>query len=234
MNGTLRCVGLGPGDPELITRKAERLIRAAMVIAYPSPAGGTSFARSIASELLRPDVVEIPIEVPMQIERFAALDAYDAGASEISSHLDNGNDVVVLCQGDPFFYGSFIYLFERIDRRFDIEVVPGVTSMTACAAAALQPLCGRQEELTILPAMLSRTEFSDRLVSPNPFVIIKVGRHIAKVKEVLHRLGRIDEAVYVSHASLPHQNALPLRDAPEPAPYFSTVIVPGKNLLAVT
>ena len=233
MTGTLRCVGLGPGDPELMTRKAERLLREARIVAYPAPAGGASFARSIAAEFIHPDAVEIPIEIPMQVERFAALEAYDAAATEISGHLEQGRDVVVLCQGDPFFYGTFIYLFERIDRRIGIEVIPGVTSMTACAAAALQPLCGRFETLTVVPAILAETDFAERLRSEEPVIIIKAGGHIGKIKRVLNRLDRLDGAVFVSHASLPHQSAAPLRDAPEPAPYFSTVIVPGSNVLAV-
>ena len=233
MTGSLRCVGLGPGDPELITRKAERLIRAARIIAYPAPIGAASFARSIAAELIHPDSVEIPIEIPMQVEQFAALKAYDAAAIEIAGHLERGNDVVVLCQGDPFFYGSFIYLFERIEGRFDIEVVPGVTSMTACAAAALQPLCGRIETLTVVPAMLPEEDLSGRIRSAEPFVVIKVGRHIGKIRRLLDRLDRLDGAVFVSHASLSHQSLMPLQDAPDPAPYFSTVIVPGSKLLAV-
>ncbi len=233
MSGTLHCVGLGPGDPELITRKAERLIRSAKIIAYPAPAGGDSFARSIADGIIPDGIEEIQIEIPMQIERFAALHAYDEAADRISARLGSGNDVVVLCQGDPFFYGTFIYLFERIDRRFRIEVVPGVTSMTACAAAALQPLCGRTEVLTVLPAILPEDELAVRIESPNPCVIIKVGRHIAKIRRLLANAGKSEDSIFVSHASLPHQQALGLDQAPDPAPYFSSVLVPGSNLLGI-
>ncbi len=233
MSGVLYCVGLGPGDPELITRKAARIISEARVIFFPAPEGGTSFARSIADELFSPDVEEHPIPIPMEEEQFAALTAYTEAAETIGQFLAEDTDVVVLCQGDPFFYGSFIYLFERIDRRFRIEVVPGVTSMTSCSAAALQPLCGRRETLTILPALLPEDELVDRLTSPDPFVIVKIGRHAGKLKRVLGRSGRIDGARYVSHASLEHQRILPLAEAPEVAPYFSTVIVPGNRLLDV-
>ncbi len=233
MSGVLYCVGLGPGDPELITRKAARIIGEARVVFFPAPEGGSSFARSIAAELFHPDVEEHPVPIPMDEEQFAALVAYGEAAESIGRFLTRGQDVVVLCQGDPFFYGSFIYLFERIDRRFRIEVVPGVTSMTACSAAALQPLCGRREIMTILPALLPEDDLADRLASPDPFVIVKIGRHAGKLKRALARSGRIDTARYISHASLGNQRILPLVEAPDVAPYFSTVIVPGSGLLEI-
>ena len=233
MTAMVYCVGLGPGDPELITVKAERLISKARVIAYPAPVGGSSFARSIVGHLIPEDAIEIQIEIPMLDAEFAKLEAYDVAASAITSHLDRQESVVVLCQRDPFFYGSFIYLFERLKTGNRIEIIPGVTSMTACAGAALQPLCGRMDVLTILPATLPATELESRLSSSDPFVIMKVGRHLSAVKEVLGRAGRLADAVFVSHASLRRQRIVPLSDAADPAPYFSTVIVPGRNLLAV-
>jgi len=113
MSGTLYGIGVGPGDPELITLKAHRILKACSVVAYPAPDDGTSFARSIVSEFLSPSQKEIPIVIPMRVERFPAANVYDEKAKEIAEHLSAGEDVVVLCEGDPFFYGSFMYLFER-------------------------------------------------------------------------------------------------------------------------
>ncbi|MEM8702709.1 MAG: precorrin-2 C(20)-methyltransferase, partial [Pseudomonadota bacterium] len=134
MSGTLFGIGLGPGDPELMTLKAHRLISSAKVIAYPAPDTGESFARSIAASTIPQNAREIPIVVPMRIDRFPAREIYDKAAAEIAKVLAAGEDVVTLCEGDPFFYGSFMYLFDRLCDRFEIEVVPGVTSLTACAA----------------------------------------------------------------------------------------------------
>ena len=143
MTGTLFGVGLGPGDPDLITRKAARLIREAEVIAYPEPLDGSSFARSIAESLFAEDVIEVPVSVPLQEERFPAQEVYRTAAAEIKDHLDSGTDVIVLCQGDPFFYGSFMYLFVRLAEGYRAEVVPGcvfaLSLLRGRAAAALRP-----------------------------------------------------------------------------------------------
>jgi precorrin-2/cobalt-factor-2 C20-methyltransferase len=134
--GTLYGIGLGPGDPELITLKAARLIASAQVIAYPCLAGADSFARAIAADLIPTGALEIAIDIPMTVERAPAQAAYDIGAQEIAKALDTGQNVVCLCEGDPFFYGSFMYLFARLADDYDVQVVPGVTSITACAAIA--------------------------------------------------------------------------------------------------
>ncbi|MCO4825246.1 MAG: precorrin-2 C(20)-methyltransferase, partial [Amylibacter sp.] len=133
MNGMLYGVGLGPGDPELMTLKAARLIGGAEVIAYPTLEGGDSFARAIAADLIEDGTQEIAISIPMSVKREPAQAAYDQGAKQIARALDSGQDVVCLCEGDPFFYGSFMYLFARLSERFEVEVVPGVTSITTCA-----------------------------------------------------------------------------------------------------
>ena len=152
--GVLYGVGLGPGDPELVTLKAARLIGAADVVAYPTLAGGDSFARAIAADLIKPNAVEIIMDVPMSVERTPAQAAYDTGAAAMREALDRGQDVVCLCEGDPFFYGSFMYLFARLSDAYYVEVVPGVTSVTACAARAGMPLAARNERLTVLPGPL--------------------------------------------------------------------------------
>ncbi|HHI70096.1 MAG TPA: precorrin-2 C(20)-methyltransferase, partial [Rhodobacteraceae bacterium] len=165
MSGTLYGIGLGPGDAELMTLKAARLIRAAQVVSYPALAGGDSFARSIAAELLTDDVQEIRIDVPMVVDRGPAQAAYDKAADEISAVLETGLDVVVLCEGDPFFYGSFMYLYARLSGRFAVEVVPGVTSMTASAAALGLPLAARNEVLSVIPGPLEDDLLKERIAA---------------------------------------------------------------------
>lgn len=225
MTGRLYGVGLGPGAPDLITLRAARLIEGAPVIAYPTLAGGESFARSIAADLIPAGVQEIVLDVPMTPERAPAQAAYDDGAARIAAALDAGKDVVCLCEGDPFFYGSFMYLFARLSERFEVEVVPGVTSITACAARAGMPLVARNERLTILPGPLPEAELTARIAGAESLAILKVGRHLPKLREVIGRLGLMDRAVYVERATLANEVILPLAEAPEAAPYFSMILI---------
>src|SRR5215469_2959575 len=136
MSGTLYGLGVGPGDPELVTVKVLRILQRLPVVAYPAPDRGASFARSVVASHLSPAQTEIAIRVPMTRSVAPAQAVYDQAAIEIGQHLEAGRDVGVLCQGDPFFYGSFIQLFERLAARYPTQVVPGVSSLTACAAAA--------------------------------------------------------------------------------------------------
>ncbi len=229
MTGTLYGIGLGPGDPELMTRKAHRLISAAQVVAYPAPDTGDSFARSIAADAINENALEIPIVIPMRVERFPAQSVYDEAAAAISAHLEEGTDVAVLCEGDPFFYGSFMYLFGRLAESHRTEIVPGVTSMTACAAMAARPLCARNEVLSVVPAPIDEVLLRDRLQASGAAVIMKVGRHLAKVRRVIADLNMTDRAMYVAHASLPQQAVVPLAEAPETAPYFSMILIGGTD-----
>jgi precorrin-2/cobalt-factor-2 C20-methyltransferase len=223
--GVLYGVGLGPGAPDLMTLRAARLIESAGVVAYPTLAGADSFARAIAAELIAPDAQEIVMDVPMSVERAPAQEAYDKGAAEIAAALDAGQDVVCLCEGDPFFYGSFMYLFARLSDRYRVEVVPGVTSITACAARASMPLAARNERLTVLPGPLPEAELRTRIDGAESVVIMKVGRHLAKIRAVIDDLGLTGSAVYVERATLPQEVVLPLADAPEKAPYFSMILL---------
>ena len=223
--GTLYGVGVGPGDPDLMTVKAVRLISNAKVVAYPTLAGADSFARSIAAASIAESVEEIVMDVPMTVERAPAQEAYDQGAVQIAAALDRGEDVVCLCEGDPFFYGSFMYLFARLAGRYDVEVVPGVTSITACAARARMPLAARNERLTVLPGPLDEAELTKRIEGAESVAIMKVGRHLPKIKSVIAALGLTDKAVYVERASLPEEVVLPLAEAREKAPYFSMILL---------
>ena len=224
MSGTLYGIGLGPGDPELMTLKAYRLISGAEVVAYPALEDGESFARSIATDVIPDDAIEVTIHIPMTVERGPAQAAYDQGAADIAEHLDAGRDVVVLCEGDPFFYGSFMYLFARLAGKYETEVVPGVTSVTTCAAVSGRPLTARNEVLTIIPGPLDEDTMRDRIAAAEAVVIMKVGRHLPKIRRVLAALN-LSDTVYVERASLPNQKVMPLGDAPETAPYFSMILV---------
>ncbi len=226
MSGILYGIGLGPGDPELMTLKAHRLISSARVIAYPAPDSGESFARSIAASALPEGVREIPIVVPMRVDRFPAQEIYDRAAGEIAEVLETGQDVVTLCEGDPFFYGSFMYLFERLSDRFRIEIVPGVTSLTACAAQLRRPLTSRNDVMTVIPGPLSDDEIRQKIEAAQAVVIMKVGRHLARLKALLADMGLLEKAGYVERASLPEQKVHRLVDLEaETAPYFSMILI---------
>lgn len=225
MSGILYGVGLGPGDPDLITLKASRLIAGARVIAYPSLAGGASFARAIAADLISPNAEEIVMDVPMTVEREPAQAAYDIGAQKIAVVLDRGEDVVCLCEGDPFFYGSFMYLYARLAVDYAVDVVPGVTSITTCAARAGMPLAARNERLTVLPGPLPANELRDQIEGAESVAIMKVGRHLSKIREVIEALGLTHKAAYIERASLPDELVCPLAEAPEKAPYFSMILL---------
>ena len=202
MNGVLYGVGVGPGDPELITLKSLRLIKSTEVIAYPKLKGSKSFARNIIEEFIDLPKVEIAIEIPMTVNRLPAQRAYDAAAQKISTHLNMGENVVFLCEGDPFFYGSFMYMHSRLYKKYLVEIIPGVSSMTACAAMAKKPLAARNEVLTVLPGPLSKKELERRLADNNSSAIMKVGRHIKKIKSVIDRLGLMDSSLYIESCLL--------------------------------
>jgi precorrin-2/cobalt-factor-2 C20-methyltransferase len=226
MTGRVCGLGVGPGDPELITLKALRLLRAATVVAYPAPADGASFARAIVARWLSPAQREIAIRVPMEAERFPTEAVYEGAAEAIAAALDRGDDVAVLCQGDPFFYGSFMHLFARLAARHAVTVVPGVSSLTACAAAAAWPLAAREAALLVLPAPLPDEELLRRMAAAETIAFIKVGRHFARLRAMLERLGLAGEARYVERASLASERILPL-EAVDPAavPYFSMILL---------
>lgn len=223
--GILYGVGLGPGDPELITLKAARLIGAARVIAYPSLEGAPSFARAIAAGLIPEGAEEIAMQVPMTEAREPAQAAYDEGADRIAAALEAGQDVVCLCEGDPFFYGSFMYLFARLAGRFEVEVVPGVSSVAACAARAGLPLVARNEDLSVLPGTLPDADLARRVSEAGAVAIMKVGRHLERIRGVVAELGLLERAVYIERATLAEEVVLPLADAPGKAPYFSMILV---------
>lgn len=226
MSGTLYGLGLGPGDPELLTLKAHRILQSAPVIAWPAPDTGPSFARTIAAPHLPGGQTEIPIVMPMRADRFPARDVYDKASAEIGMHLDAGRDVAVLCEGDPFFYGSFMYLFERLAGRHRTEVVPGVSSMMAAASAAGRPLAARNDVLSVLPGPLPDTELTHRINLADAVAIIKIGRHFNRLRALIEGLNLLPQAVYVERVTLQSERLMPLSAVPEDtAPYFSMILI---------
>ena len=224
--GVLYGIGVGPGDPELLTLKAHRVLTATKVVAYPAPDDGESFARSIVAGFLNAGQVEIPIVIPMRVERFPAAAIYDEAAERIAGDLAAGEDVVVLCEGDPFFYGSFMYLFERLSDRFTCEIVPGVSSLTASAAALQRPLAARNDVLTVLPGPLPDEVLRARIEASDAVAIIKVGRHFARIRSLIEEMGLMEKAGYLERVTLENQQVLPLSgfDAGK-APYFSMILI---------
>jgi precorrin-2/cobalt-factor-2 C20-methyltransferase len=226
MSGTLYGVGVGPGDPELMTVKAWRLLATAKVIAYLAANGSESTARAIAAPFLPDDAEELVIDMPMRVEREPGQAAYDSGARRIAQHLAQGEDVVMLCEGDPFFYGSFMYVYERLAPQHKVVVVPGVTSVSAAAAMLGQPLCARDDMLKVLPATLPEADLKRELATTSAAAILKVGRHIGKVRRVLESLSLLDSATAIEHATRENQMIRNLADiTDETLPYFTTIII---------
>jgi precorrin-2 C20-methyltransferase/precorrin-3B C17-methyltransferase len=234
VSGRLFGVGVGPGDPELLTIKARRVIEAADVVAYPNARHGRSVARRIAAPYLRPDVREVALTYPVTTEvtdhpggyEAALLEFYDAAAAQLTTHLDAGSDVAVLCEGDPFFYGSYMYLHERLAPRYETEVVPGVTSFSAAAAAAGTPLAKRDDVLTVLPGTLPPDVIAARLRTTDAAVVLKLGRTFERVRDAVEHAGVAERAIYVERASSHEERCAPLRDVEAPVPYMSLVLVP--------
>ena len=223
--GTLYGLGLGPGDPELLTLKAVRLLRAAPVVAYPAPDSGDSFARSIVAEFLSSAQRELRIAFPMRPGPPPHA-IYDAAAATIAAELDRGDDVAFLCQGDPFFYGTFASVFTRLAPRYRAEIVPGVSSLTACAAAAGMPLAQREETVTVIPATLGEDALASCLAAAESAAVIKLGRHAGKLRRVLDRLGRLGDATYIERATQSRQRIARFADIePDDVPYFAMVLV---------
>lgn len=236
--GRLYGVGVGPGDPDLLTVKAARVIGQADVVAYHAGTGRASIARSVVASLLRPEVVEEQLSYPVttgEIEHsggyYGALeDFYAECAQRLSVHLEAGRQVVVLAEGDPLFYGSFMYLHDRLAERFTTEIIPGVTALAGATAAAAMPLARHEDVLTVLPGTLSVPELARRLADTDAAVIMKLGRNFEGVREALRQAGKLDRAVYVERATHTSQRVVPVDQVlAETVPYMSVIVVPGQD-----
>ena len=224
MTGKLYLVGVGPGDPELLTLKAARILSEADCIAFPQKPGQGSMALDIARAHIADDKRLPPIHIPMELERAPAQMAYDQGAAHIAALIGEGHSVAYLCEGDPLFYGSAMFLIERLTARTEINIVPGVTSLTAAAAVAARPLAARNDRLKILPAPLDNKTLRTELDTSESVAIIKVGRHFHRLRKLLMESGH-DKAVVVEHATGTREQIRPLAEfADDERPYFSIIL----------
>lgn len=221
--GTLWGVGVGPGDPDLLTVKAYRLLQTVPVLAWPAPLEGMGLARAIATPHIPEGKVEIPIRLSFRPERDDTDTAYDGAARAIAAHLDQGRDVAVLCEGDPLFYGSFAYVLERLADSYPVRVIPGIASPMAAAAAHLTPLSGLDDSLTIIPATQSEDAIERLLAASDRAVIMKLGRHLPKIRRILDRLGRT--GLLAERVGLDGQRLSPLALAGDETAYFSLILV---------
>ncbi|HWS94181.1 MAG TPA: precorrin-2 C(20)-methyltransferase [Mycobacterium sp.] len=234
--GTLWGVGLGPGDPELVTVKAARVIGEADVVAYHSARHGRSIARGIAEPYLRPGQIEEHLIYPVTTGvadhpggyAGALEDFYADATRRIAAHLDAGRDVALLAEGDPLFYSSYMHLHTRLTHRFNAVIVPGVTSVSAASAAIATPLVVGDEVLSVLPGTLPAAELTRRLADADAAVVLKLGRSYHNVREALSASGQLEDAFYVERASTPAQRILPAAEVDEASvPYFSLAMLPG-------
>lgn len=236
--GSFRVVGIGPGDPELITRKAERLIGAAPVVAFHAGVRKESHARRIAADLIPADAIEEELRYPVTTGATdhpggyvgALATFYDECETRLAAHLDAGRDVVLLAEGDPLFYGSSMYLVDRFRDRFPVEVVPGIPAFAAATATVPSPLVRQTDVLTVLPGTLPEPELARRLADTDGAVIMKLGRTFPAVRSALAQAGRLEGALYVERASQPEERWLPVAEVDaDSVPYFSLIVVPGDS-----
>lgn len=236
--GTIHGVGLGPGAPDLLSVRADRLVRGARHIAYFRKAGRPGQARRIAEGMLHPDAIELPMEYPVTTEIPVSDPRYNACLSAFYTTCTDrllalaraGEDVVVLCEGDPFFYGSFMHLHSRLSGQVPVAVVPGITGMAGAWNATGQPITWGDDVLTVLPATLSLEALTERLRGTDAAVVMKLGRHLPKVRAALSAAGLLARAVYVERGTMAGERVVMLADkADDDAPYFSMVLLPGEG-----
>ena len=236
--GKLYGVGVGPGDPDLMTLKAARALARAPVVAHFRKRGRPGHARSIAEGMLAPGALELPLDYPLTTEvpfdsdayRSATTAFYDAAARTLAGHLATGRDVALLCEGDPFFYGSFMHIYHRLAGAHQVEVIPGITGMSACWTRAGTPITHGDDVLTVLPGTLALDALIERMRVADALVVMKLGSNFDKVRRALTQTGLADRAIYVERGSMAGEIVLPLRDkSGNEAPYFAMILVPGRG-----
>ncbi|WP_031218736.1 precorrin-2 C(20)-methyltransferase [Halomonas sp. PBN3] len=235
--GTIHGVGLGPGSQDLMSVRADRLIRGASHVAYFRKQGRRGHARSIVEGLLARDVIELPMEYPVTTEipvddpRYNELLAafYDKQVAQLSEIAGAGQDVVVLCEGDPFFYGSFMHLYTRLQGRVPVAVVPGITGMSAAWTATGRPVTWGDDVLTVLMGTLPEAALVERMTQTDALVVMKIGRNLDKLRRALVRAGRDDEAWLIEYAAMPQERIRPFREVGDSVPYFSILVIHGNG-----
>lgn len=238
IGGTLYGIGVGPGDTRFITLRAAGLIRSVEVLAYFAKRGSEGNARRIVQPLVNASCRELRLEYPVTDELPVEHPDYKAQISEfyrmtaetLARELSSDRSVGLIAEGDPFFYGSFMHMWRRLDGRFPIEVVPGVTGMSGCWTRANVPITWGDDVLTVLPGTLDESAMATRLAACDAAVIMKVGRNLAKVKRAVVAAGLLSRALYVERGTMPEERVLPLVDCTQASgPYFSIVIIPGQG-----
>lgn len=236
--GTLYGIGVGPGDVRYLTLRAAGLIGSVDVIAYFAKSGREGHARRIVSPLLNgtrpeeklvyPVTDEFPVADPRYHEPIAAF--YREAADRLAQHLAAGRSVGLLAEGDPFFFGSFMHMWHRLEERFPVEVVPGVTGMSGCWTRANTPITWGDDTLTVLAGTLDEPVLTRRLQDTEAAVIMKVGRNLAKVRRAVESAGCLERAIYIERGTMEGERIVPLAEMTEDTgPYFAIVLVPGNG-----
>jgi precorrin-2/cobalt-factor-2 C20-methyltransferase len=238
VSGTLIGVGVGPGDPNLLTLKAVQAVETADVVAHFAKAGSTSNARRVVARFLKAGCTELPLLYPITTEEPEPPSTYqtlieqffDQSAASVAAHLEAGQNVAVLSEGDPLFFGSYLHLHTRLMKRFATEVIPGVTGMSGCWSAAQVPIAQGNDVLTILPGTLPEQELVRRLEQNDPTVVMKVGRNLAKVRRALIAAKRLGNAIYVERGTMKSERLMPLADKLDDlAPYFAIILIGARE-----
>ncbi|NOD77470.1 MULTISPECIES: precorrin-2 C(20)-methyltransferase [unclassified Ruegeria] len=236
--GTIYGVGLGPGDPDLMSVRADRLLRNAKHVAFFRKPGRSGQARKIVNGMIPEGAVEFPMEYPVTTEipvtdpRYNELLAafYEDCTAHLKTLSEQGEDVVVLCEGDPFFYGSFMHLYNRLRHEAPVEVVPAITGMSGAWTATGDPITWGDDVLTVLVGTLPEDTLAERMAQTDALVVMKIGRNIDKVKRALKTSGLYDRAWIVEYAQMPNQTVTKLSEACEKiTPYFSIIVVHGQG-----
>ena len=236
--GTLYGVGVGPGDPELVSVKAARLIGTAPILAYFAKKGRRGHARRIVDVYVREGTEELPLHYPLTTEMSFAdplyvreVGGFYAEAAELlAGHLAASRDVILIAEGDPLFYGSFMHLYIRLKDRFPVEIVPGVTGFSGCAAAAGLPMTWGDDVMAVLPGTLGEDDLAARLTGTDAAVIMKLGSNFPKVRRAIERAGLTGRAIYIERGSMPGEVVMPLGEKGDDAsPYFSLILIGGEG-----
>ncbi|WP_339112625.1 precorrin-2 C(20)-methyltransferase [Thioclava sp. GXIMD2076] len=234
--GRLICVGLGPGDPDLMSVKAHRLVSGARHVAFFRKKGRMGQARRIVEGMLLPEAVEYPMDYPVTTEipftdpeYNRLLSAFYDGWAERLAALCAMQDVIVLCEGDPFFYGSFMHLYTRLKDRIAVEVVPGITGMSGCWTATGLPVTWGDDVLTVAMATLPEEDLTARIGQTDALVVMKIGRNLPKLARALQAAGKYDDAWLVTHGTMANQTVQKLSEISGEVPYFSIVVVHGQG-----
>ena len=235
--GTIHGVGLGPGAADLMSVRADRLVRGTRHIAYFRKRGRRGHARTIVGDLLRADAVEyamdypvtteIPVDHPDYNDRLSSF--YARCTAHLAALAQSGEDVVVLCEGDPFFYGSFMHLHARLRSQVPVAVVPAITGMSGAWTASGQPITWGDDVLTVATATLSEAELTRRIRDTDALVVMKIGRHLPKLRRAVAAAGRTGEAWLVEYAAMPGERVRPLAEADDTAPYFAILLIHGRG-----